>query len=332
VITLLALSPALDVTYLLDEFTLEVINRPTEVIRLPGGKAINAARAIAALGSPSVVIAPLGGHIGDLLEALLVDSPLALTRIDSGSETRSCVTVASAETRGLTELYEPASPISERALQQIERTVADLQPSPSDWLALSGSVPPDIDLARLTALMTDASSRGFRLAIDTHGAALDALVERTRPDLVKVNRSEAAALLSSFGTGLSHGEAEVSRSADISLEALAAGIRQLTGGLVIVTDGVAGSFALDESGGYRIRPDAAVGRFPVGSGDCFLGGVLAALDGGESFGDALTLGAACANANAASPGAAVFDKAEVRFARSRLVVDHYPAPAPRPSR
>jgi 1-phosphofructokinase family hexose kinase len=306
VITALALSPALDVTYLLDEFTLDVINRPTKVLRLPGGKAINAARAIAALGSPSAVIAPLGGHIGDLIEALLADSGLALTRIATRGETRSCVTIASAEAGALTELYEPSTPLGELAWHGIERAVADIRPSPGDWLALSGSIPADVDLDRLTDLMTDAAARGFRLAIDTHGDALAALVNGANPHLVKVNRSEATALLA--------------LETDVSLDTLADSIRRLGGGLVVVTDGVAGSLAVDDSGSYRVEPDAVIGRFAVGSGDCFLGGLLAALDRGESVREALTLAAACASSNASTPGAANFDATDVDARRRGVVI------------
>ena len=66
-ITCLGLSPALDVTYLLDRVEIGAIHRPREVIRLAGGKAFNVARAVDTLGARVRVIAPLGGDVGRLV-------------------------------------------------------------------------------------------------------------------------------------------------------------------------------------------------------------------------------------------------------------------------
>ena len=51
-ITVLLLSPSLDVTYLVDEVTVGEIHRPHTVLRSPGGKGLNLARAAHRRGEP----------------------------------------------------------------------------------------------------------------------------------------------------------------------------------------------------------------------------------------------------------------------------------------
>ncbi|NNH55119.1 hypothetical protein HLB15_23150, partial [Promicromonospora citrea] len=58
-ISALALSPSLDVTYEVEE--LSGIQRPLSVHKVAGGKALNAARAAATLGARVAAVAVLGG-------------------------------------------------------------------------------------------------------------------------------------------------------------------------------------------------------------------------------------------------------------------------------
>ena len=57
---------------------------------------------------------------------------------------------------------------------------------------------------------------------------------------------------------------------------------------------------------------AARGRYPVGSGDTFLGGLLVGLDRSGSWPEALRIALGAAAANAESPGAARFDADRAR--------------------
>jgi fructose-1-phosphate kinase PfkB-like protein len=54
------------------------------------------------------------------------------------------------------------------------------------------------------------------------------------------------------------------------------------------------------------------GRYPVGSGDAFLAGLVTALDDGASWEDALRLALGAGAANAEMPGAARLDPARAR--------------------
>ncbi|MEO7123297.1 MAG: PfkB family carbohydrate kinase, partial [Lacisediminihabitans sp.] len=114
-ITCLSLSASLDVTYLVHTLHVGGISRPREVHRVAGGKALNVARAAAALGAPVRAVAPLGGEVGVLVSSLLVGSGVELFVVDTTGQTRTCVSIAADDTELLTELYEPSAPLSASA-------------------------------------------------------------------------------------------------------------------------------------------------------------------------------------------------------------------------
>jgi fructose-1-phosphate kinase PfkB-like protein len=60
----------------------------------------------------------------------------------------------------------------------------------------------------------------------------------------------------------------------------------------------------------------AEGRYPVGSGDAFLAGLVVALDGGAGWGDALRAAIGAGAANAEQPGAGRLDPE-----RARVIAD-----------
>ena len=130
------------------------------------------------------------------------------------------------------------------------------------------------------------------MAADTHGAPLVPLLH-SHPELLKINRSEAAAVL-----GVDHGT---------PLSQMAARLQAKSGGTVVLTDGAAGSLGLGPDGRtYGMTAPKLRGRFPVGSGDSYLGGLLTALDRGDDLGTALRLATAAGVANAQIPGPGSF--------------------------
>ena len=81
----------------------------------------------------------------------------------------------------------------------------------------------------------------------------------------------------------------------------------------MLTDATAGSYGLDTDGRTHLLAGPELrGRFPVGSGDSYLGGLLTALDRGDDLDTALRWAAAAGTANAQVPGPGSFDPDLVR--------------------
>ena len=295
----LGLSPSLDVVYVVDAVRAGAIHRPRQVVRLAGGKSLNAARALARLGHGVRAVAPLGGPLGDLVADLLAGTGVGLVRLTSTAPTRMCVSAADATAGTLTEFYERAPRADGGELDQLAAALDGV--SAGDWLLLSGSVPGGTDLDRLVGLLADRGA-GVRLAVDTHGPVLPLLLERADPEVVKINRGEAVEL--------------VGRDPE-DLAELGEVVQALGMGVLVLTDGAAGALGWDSAGGWRVSTDAEPGAYPVGSGDCFLAGLVGDLAAGASLPQALVTAAAVGAANAAVPGGALFDDATLAHLRAR---------------
>jgi tagatose 6-phosphate kinase len=93
VIVVVCLNPALDITYDVPAVDWSGVNRPTAVHVRPGGKGLNVARTLRALGADVLVLGLAGGSTGTGVAAALgeLGVPGAFTRI--GGETRRTFTV-----------------------------------------------------------------------------------------------------------------------------------------------------------------------------------------------------------------------------------------------
>ena len=94
-------------------------------------------------------------------------------------------------------------------------------------------------------------------------------------------------------------------------------MRAAGAGVLVLTDGSAGAVGWDDRGAWRVTTDAAPGGYPVGSGDCFLAGLVADLAADASLPEALVTAAAVGAANAAVPGGALFDDVTLADLRGR---------------
>lgn len=316
----LALSPSLDVTYLVDDLRVGAIAVPSRVVRVSGGKTLNASRVAASLGSEVTVVAALGGHTGAHVAALLEPTGVGLVTVDTASETRTCVSIASVTANpltstALTEIYEPSAPMTASVWGDCVAAFESLPLRADDWVVLAGSVPAGVPHAELVALLSGARSRGVRVAVDTHGPALAAVVAARAASVIKVNRTEALELVGALTNGA---PAEGGVPPELALPELASALSAKAACLVIVTDGIHGSIAVDESTTMRVEPDSVVGDYAVGSGDSYLGGLVHELHAGSALEAALLTAASCASANAAVPGAALFEISHLDAARRRI--------------
>lgn len=306
-LTVAGLTPSIDVTYVVDHLELGRIHRPSSVVRRAGGKPLNLARAAAALGAEVSIVAVVGGWTGDWLTNELARAEIAVRGVPTPGLTRTCVSISADDSDELTELYEYAEAIPADVWSAARDALTEELAARPGWLVISGGPPRGLPPTGLAELAELAHHAGAKVAADTHGASLVPLLH-SHPELVKINRSEAAEVLGA--------------DPDTDLGEMARALRRKTGGSVVLTDGAAGSIGLDcEKQVYAVGAPSLRGRFPVGSGDSYLGGLLTALDRGEGLGGALRLATAAGVANAQVPGPGSFDVDLVDRLRSEITVE-----------
>ena len=292
-------NPSIDKHFEVERVEPGAIHRPTALMRVPGGKGLNVARAAATLGAEVHVVALLGGHAGRWIADELAGLRIPLTAVWSAFETRSCLSVADLETGSLTEFYEGASPVSTTEWAEFVQSAQELGARAS-WTTASGSLPPG------------APATGYAELVDGQNTVADTReLGGARPALVKVNAAEAAAL-----AGFACDTASAAIAAARALRDLAGG----DGHAAVVTRGRHGAVLLTPDGAAWQASLDVIGPYPVGSGDAFLAGLVVALDRAETWPDALRVAVAAGVANAELPGAGRLDRgrAEQLVAHVRL--------------
>jgi 1-phosphofructokinase family hexose kinase len=313
VIVCVAASPSVDKLFEVDRVEVGSIHRPAAFVQVPGGKGLNVARAAHALGAEVRATGILAGHAGRWIEEALAAEGVPGTFAWVEGETRASLSVADATDRGLTEFYERGSDVGPDGWAMLEAAVRELLPD-AGWMTISGYLPqgaPDDGYARLVKV---AHAGGVPVALDTRDEPLVMGISAS-PDVVKVNAEEAGALLG--GSVETLGEA-----VDAATE-----IRWRLDGMrraAIVTRGAEGAVVVTPDGDVLQGHLYERGRYPVGSGDAFLGGLVTGLDGGSSWPKALGLALGAAAANAMMPGAGRLDPSTALELASRAVVG--PAP------
>jgi len=308
-IVCLAANPSIDKLFEVERLVKGDIHRPLGFVQTAGGKGLNAARAAHALGGDVRAVALLRGHAGKWLEEQLTAEGVTGVHVWAHGENRSSLSVADRETGGLTEFYEHGAVVPAAAWTELMHAAASLF-GEARWLTISGSLPRGAPDDGYRDLVAESRAAGLRVAVDAEGDRLRLALE-AGPDIVKVNAAEARELL---GVPTARHE-----------EALAAArkLRDLAGG-----DGHAGLVTRGAEGVVLAAPDGTLyegllyvrGRYPVGSGDAFLAGLVTGLDRGLGWDEALCLALGAATANAEIPGAGKLDTGRAHELASRAEV------------
>lgn len=296
-IVTVTLNAALDKTHLIPGFSLGAVNQPHEVLALAGGKGINVARVLHALGEPVVATGVVAGHTGAFIESCLEREGIlhAFHRLAAG-ESRTCLAIVQPDQGVQTEVNEPGAAVSDDEFEAFLTRYRGLLPR-ARWVALSGSMPPALDGRAYLALMDLAREANKPVSLDTSGPAM-ATALQGRPDVFKPNQGEAEALL---GWRIEPGNLAA------SLDALTRrGAR-----VVALSLGAAGAaIATRDEAWFLAAPPVAVVN-PIGSGDSFLASLIAAMLHGLPLADAGAWAVAAGSANAAVAGAAACTREQI---------------------
>ncbi|MER5753478.1 1-phosphofructokinase family hexose kinase [Streptomyces sp. NPDC002088] len=287
-ITTVTLNAAMDVTYTVDRVAPGASHRVADVRRRAGGKGINVARVLAALGRPTVVTGLAGGPVGAAVRRDLAESGLRDDLVETAGNSRQTITVVEPERDDATVLLEPGPQVTDAewdAFTTVYRRLLD----ESRVVVLSGSLPPGLHEDAFAQLVAAAHERHVPVVLDTSGAALLKALP-AGPALVKPNADE---LRETLGT-----------------DDAAAGARALLRAgaqAVVVSLGADGMLALTPDGGWHARPPYRVRGNPTGAGDAAVAALAAGLAGHTPWPDRLRHAVAVSAAAVRAPIAGAFD-------------------------
>ncbi|MEV0120686.1 1-phosphofructokinase family hexose kinase [Streptomyces sp. NPDC050703] len=286
------LNTALDLTYRVPALTPHASHRVTEVTERPGGKGLNVARVLAALGHDVTVTGFAGGDTGRALrEHLAAGEPRvtdALARV--AGTTRRTLAVADATTGDTTQFNEPGPAVAPAEWTAFLDTYDELLRTPGTRaVALCGSLPPGVPVGAYALLVRAARAARVPVLLDTSGEPLRRGVA-ARPDIVKPNADELAEL-----TG-SHEPGQATRDA-----------RRRGAHAVVASLGADGLLAVTPEGAWQARPPAVVRGNPTGAGDSAVAGLLSGLAEGLPWPERLARAVALSAATVAAPAAGEYD-------------------------
>jgi 1-phosphofructokinase family hexose kinase len=300
VIIVVCLNPALDVTHHVDAVDWGGVNRPRAVRARPGGKGLNVARTLRALGVDVLVLGLAGGITGAGVEAALRERcvPAAFTPV--AGETRRTFSVV--DDSRVTAFYEPGPAVSEEEFAGFRRGYEQALDGAAA-VVLSGSLPPGLEPATYATLIQAA---GVPAVLDTHGEALR-LGAAAGAAVVKPNLAELESL-----TG--HELA--------APDGMIAAAGQLRGAqAVVVTLGPDGLLAATGDGCWRARVPAAATGNATGAGDAVAAALAHGLVLGRPWDERLRHAAALGAATAAAPVAGEFRRRDYLGALTEVTVE-----------
>ncbi|NOJ72923.1 1-phosphofructokinase [Paenibacillus alvei] len=296
-ITTVTLNAAIDKTYYIPGFNSNALYRVDQTLATAGGKGINVARVIHALGEMVTATGFVAGYNGMAITDMLREEGIGTDFISVPGESRLCMNIIDPTGGTQTELLEAGPSITPESIDAMKAKIEELA-AKSSHVVFSGSLPKGCGTNLYAELIDIARGQGAIPVLDTSGDALIAGIQ-SRPYLIKPNEHEVTKLTG----GLADSEDEIVRAV---LQLMQNGVDN-----VIVSLGERGALAGCEEQLYGVSIPCVEAVNAVGSGDSMVAGLVVADRRGLSLEEKLKLGAACGTANALMPSAGMVRMADV---------------------
>lgn len=304
-ICIVGLNPAWQKSLTFEHLNVGGVNRAADLDMLPSGKGINFARAVKTWEkADGTVYQFLAGDAGKKIRQGLWQEKISHISNETAGETRTCVTVISADDGIVTELIEPSPFAGPMAAGQLFRQLCTGLEQ-ADALAICGTCPPGINEYFYAKAGEKARSLGKFILVDSCQYVQTLLEEGA--DLLKVNREEICKL-----TGRN----------DLT-DAMKEAFVQFKIQYLAITDGPA--CAWFSNGTELIRyeiPALEKVVSPIGCGDTCSGVMLSEILAGNDPADAFRYGLAAASANCLTSMPAQFDPEEAKTLYGKITFAH----------
>jgi 1-phosphofructokinase family hexose kinase len=295
------LNAAIDKSLAVPNFRLGRRHRTVDQRTMAGGKGVNIARTLKALGQPVIATGFAGGATGTHIVEQLTEESILNDFVRIREESRTNTSVLDPTTGEQTEINERGPAVSSREVELFRDKLLYLARGAA-IVVFAGSLPRGVEPDFYASLIRDLERLDVITVVDTDGEPLRQAV-RAEPDVVSPNVLEAEELVGhEFAS-------EEERSLAVA-EVAALGPREA---IMTLPDGCFAQVLVD---GHKLVKRVSIElREPVaksGSGDAFLAGYVAARYEGRAPDQCLRFGVACGAESTTRLGAGVIDAREAR--------------------
>ena len=303
----------IDRTIPLDAMVPGSVHRTRTATASLGGKGVNVARVARAFGRPGVLVGFIPSTSAAELAMLAAGEGAELAGVPIAGVVR-VASVFLEDSGRVTVFNEPGPTVGDgdwsRLAAEVERRAPGQQ-----TVVCSGSLPPGSPVDGYARVIHAARGLGLRSVVDSTGEVL-ANALSAHPDVVSPNLAEAETLV--FGPAVEgvepEGDLVVQRAVEAAQRLVARGATH-----AIVSAGSHGAaFSDGAETAFCPAPEVSVVS-PIGAGDSLAGGLVYALEEGQSFGDAVRFALAVASASCEQPVAGAVDVSRARELAASLM-------------
>lgn len=259
------MNPSVDISYHLQAFKLDGVNRVENVRKTAGGKGLNVARVITQMEEDVLATGVLGGTLGEYIVQELNKSDIPSDFLKIEKESRNCIAILHEGMQ--TEILESGPTLTKEEGADFLGKFNDLL-SKVSFVTISGSLPKGLSVDFYQQMLTLSQKKGVPVLLDTSGESLrKALLHKEKPLAIKPNTEELSQLLGFRVDG--------------SLSSLKHALDQeLFKGIdwIVVSMGKDGAFVRHDGDDYRVTIPKIDVVNPVGSGDATVAGLAVALN------------------------------------------------------
>jgi len=295
------LNAAIDKSLVVPNFRLGRRHRTVEQRTMAGGKGVNIARTLKALGQPVIATGFTGGATGTHIVEQLTEESILNDFVRIREESRTNTSVLDPTTGEQTEINERGPAVTEREVELFRDKLLYLARGAA-IVVFAGSLPRGVEPDLYASLIRDLQRLDVITMVDTDGEPLHQAV-RAEPDVVSPNVLEAEELV---GHEFSSEQERLLAVGEI----VALGPHEA---IMTLPDGCVAHMLVD--GQPRLKRARIERREPIakrGSGDAFLAGYVAARYEGRAPDQCLRFAVACGAESTARLGAGLIDAREAR--------------------
>ena len=289
---------ALDRVYFLDRLLPATHNRTQKSVLSVGGKGLDTAVVLQAIGAPCCAISFIAGKNGQALAELLEQRHIRSELIWLPGETRESIIIVETEFNRHTHITSSGYSVGPEDCAAFQAKVAELAPR-AKWAVMAGTLPPGAPVSFYRELTEELHRHGVQVLIDGFGAPILAALPAA-PDILKMNQAEFTATFQVEPQGwegwFQAGLAQVQRQ----------GLRSL-----VITCGKDGILAFTPQGIFQAGAPEVKAVNAAGAGDAVSAALAYRLMLGETWAEALKWSAATAAAVVLTEGTAECERSEV---------------------